>query len=334
MSQRWRDLRRGWKKRSGDRSEPAKTSAAGAVLVQGWHSSLINRLYPRSLLFFKYCTPRTVRRIVVAAGRRRLSGLAAEMAYNAMLAIFPTMLAVLTAVGLFAPLQTTFLGLAGRIGEVAPTDALSLLKGIAEQIISSQNRGLFSFSFIFALWAASGALSTAMSALDEIHRIPVKRKRPFWKARLVALVLTMSAIVLLMLAASLVFVSDIAVRRVAEQSGGFAGHLLWGWWLLSLPLVLLIMSILFAFIYRFGPSRWNPGQPILPGAVLAAVSWAIVSNLLRLAVRYIGTNQIYGVVGAVIVLLLWLYMSSFVLLVGVQINVTVGEAMRRSQSQG
>jgi membrane protein len=256
------------------------------------------------------------------------------MAYNAMLAIFPTMLAVLTAVGLFAPLQTTFLGLAGRIGEVAPTDALSLLKGIAEQIISSQNRGLFSFSFIFALWAASGALSTAMSALDEIHRIPVKRKRPFWKARLVALVLTMSAIVLLMLAASLVFVSDIAVRRVAEQSGGFAGHLLWGWWLLSLPLVLLIMSILFAFIYRFGPSRWNPGQPILPGAVLAAVSWAIVSNLLRLAVRYIGTNQIYGVVGAVIVLLLWLYMSSFVLLVGVQINVTVGEAMRRSQSQG
>jgi membrane protein len=279
--------------------------------------------------FIRHCTPRTIRRVVAAANRRRLSGLAAEMAYNAMLALFPTMLAVLTAIGLFEPLRVTFENFAGRVSEVAPAEALSLVKGVAEQISASQNGGLFSLSFLLAVWSASGALSTAMGALDEIHQTPRKLKRPFWKARLVAILLTVSAILLLILAAALIFVSDVAIRMIAHQSGGFSGSLLLVWWFLSFPLALMTMAVLFAFVYRFGPSRWTAGQPIMPGAVLAAIAWAVLSNGLRLAARYIGSNQIYGVVGTVIVLLLWLYMSSLALLIGDQINVTVGREMRR-----
>jgi membrane protein len=282
--------------------------------------------------FFHHFTPKTIRKVIVASNRRRLSGLASEMAYHAMLALFPTMLAVLTAIGLFKPLQITFQKVAGRISEVAPAEALSLVKNIAEQISASQNGGLFSLSFIFALWSASGALSTAMAALDEIHNTPRKLKRPFWKARLIAILLTVSAILMLMLAATLIFVSDIIIRMIANQSGVFSTQLLAFWWLLSFPLALATMAMLFAFVYRFGPSRWNPGQPIMPGAVLAAIFWAILSNVLRIAVRHIGSNQIYGVVGAVIVLLLWLYMSSLALLIGDQINVTIGSEIRRSRA--
>jgi len=284
--------------------------------------------------FFHHFTPKTIRKVIVASNRRRLSGLASEMAYNAMLALFPTMLAVLTAIGLFKPLQITFQNVAGRISEVAPVEALSLVKNIAEQISASQNGGLFSLSFIFALWSASGALSTAMAALDEIHQTPRKLKRPFWKARLIAILLTISAILMLMLAATLIFVSDILIRMIAHQSGVFSTNLLALWWLLSFPLALTTMAVLFAFIYRFGPSRWNPGQPIMPGAVLAAIVWAILSNVLRIAARYIGSNQVYGVVGAVIILLLWLYMSSLALLIGDQINVTFGGEIRRSLADG
>ena len=283
--------------------------------------------------FFHHFTPKTIRKVIVASNRRRLSGLASEMAYNAMLALFPTMLAVLTAIGLFKPLQTTFQNFAGRISEVAPVEALSLVKNIAEQISASQNGGLFSLSFLFAVWSASGALATAMAALDEIHQTPRHLKRPFWRARPIAILLTIGAILMLMLAATLIFVSDIIVRTIANQSGIFSGNLLALWWLLSFPLALATMAVLFAFVYRFGPSRWNPGQPILPGAVLAAIFWAILSNVLRVAVRYIGSNQVYGVVGAVIVLLLWLYMSSLALLIGAQINVTIGSEIRRSRAK-
>jgi membrane protein len=274
-----------------------------------------------------------IRKTIEAAGRQRLTGLAAEMAYNAMLSLFPAILAVFTAIGLFRPLKTTFQALAGRLSEVAPTAALGLIEGFAKALSTTRDSSLFSLSFVFALWTASGALSAAMVALDQIHQIPRGRSRPFWKARLVALVLTIGAILLLMLALALVFVSDLVVRHLAQQSGALETTLLHLWRLLNLPLILGIMSLTFAFIYRFGPSQWNAGQPIMPGAILAALFWAIISNLFRIYVQHFGNyNQVYGAVGAVIVLLLWLYMSALVLLIGDQLNVTVGEAMQHSKN--
>jgi membrane protein len=285
----------------------------------------------RFFRFFQHLNVKTIRKTIVDATQQRLPGLAAEMAYNAMLSLFPAILTVLTAIGLFAPLNTTFQSLAAQLSEVAPEEVFGLVQNFAEAISTGQNRGLFSLSFALALWASSGALGAAMVALDQIHQTPTGKVRPFWQARLVALGLTIGAVLLLIAAVGLVFVSDIVVRNIAQNSGTFERELLRLWQLLTLPLVLGIMSTLFAFIYRFGPSRWNKGQPIMPGAVLAAIFWAILSNLFRLYVQHFGNyNQVYGAVGAVIVLLLWLYMSSLVLLIGGQLNVTVGNAMQRS----
>ena len=288
----------------------------------------------RFFRFFRYLTFGTIAHTVRATAQKRLSGLASEMAYNAMLALFPAILAVLTAIGLFLPLKLTFETLAGRIGEVVPEEALWLVEGFAKAISGTRTPGLFSFGFIFALWASSGALSAAMNALDQIHQIPRERARPFWRARLVALWLTVGSLLLLLLAVALFFLSDIVVRNIADRSGIFEMNLLHLWQLLTLPLVLIIMSSLFAFIYRFGPSHWTKGQPIMPGAILAAISWAIVSSGFRLYRRHFGTyNQVYGFVGGVIILLLWLYMSSLVLLIGDQLNVSVGESMQQTTTK-
>ncbi|NJO39813.1 MAG: YihY/virulence factor BrkB family protein [Cyanobacteria bacterium CRU_2_1] len=288
----------------------------------------------RFFRFFQHLTWQTIRKTIDAALQQRLPGLAAEMAYNTMLSLFPAILAVLTAIGLFNPLKATFQVLAERVSAVAPEDVLGVIEGFADAISGSQNGELFSLSFVFALWIASGALSAAMAALDQIHRIPRNRVRPFWKAKLIALGLTIGGILLLLLASAIVFISDMVVRHIAQQSGTLEPRLLHLWRLLALPFVLGIMSTLFAFIYRFGPSRWNPGQPIMPGAIIAAVFWAILSNLFRLYVQRFGNyNQVYGAVGAVIVLLIWLHMSSLIMLIGGQLNVTVGEAIQRSKGQ-
>lgn len=278
--------------------------------------------------FFRYLNLKTIWLTVQAAGSQRLPGLASEMAYNAMLSLFPAVLTILTAIGLFRPLKETFESLTSRLSEVTPTDALWLIQGFADAVSTGRDRGLFSLSFVLALWTASGALSAAMAALDQIHRIPRNQVRPFWRARLVAVGLTIGAILLLLSALSLLFVSDIVVRNLAEHSGPLQIELLRLWGLLTFPLILIIMSATFGFIYRYGPSHWNVGQPIMPGAVIAAVLWALLSNLFRLYVRHFGNyNQVYGTVGAVIVLMLWLYLSSLVLLIGDQLNVTVGGVM-------
>jgi len=284
----------------------------------------------RFFRFFRYLSFATFKKVLVNVGKQRLPGLASEMAYNAMLAIFPAALTALTAIGLFgASTENTFQGLVGQLGEVAPEEVLKLIGDfVQEQLYASQNSGLFSLSFIAALWVASSALNSAMVALDHIFEIPPSQTRPFWKAKLVAIILTIGTIIFLAFASFLVFVSDLIIRRVARESGIFEGGLLEIWRLLSWPLALGMVAIASAFIYRYGPSRWRPGTPILPGAILAALLWATVSGLFRVYVLYFGNyNQAYGAIGAVIVLLLWLYMSALALLIGAQLNVTVGEAM-------
>ncbi|MUL37552.1 YihY/virulence factor BrkB family protein [Gloeocapsopsis dulcis] len=282
----------------------------------------------RFVRFFRHITWDILRKTFVRVGERRLLGLSAEIAYNSMLSLFPAILAVLTAISLFQEsLQFTFRQLALRLSTVAPDEALFLIRNFAQEITQNRNRGLFSISFVAAIWIASGALNTIMTALDQIHQIPPQQTRPFWKAKLISIGLTIGSIILLVVASFLVFISDLILAFFVRESGLY--FLLFIWQILIWPLSLGVMSSAFAFIYRYGPSRWDAGTPMMPGAILAAISWAILSALFRMYVANFGNyNQAYGAVGTVIVLMLWLYMSAAVLLVGDQLNVSVGEAMR------
>jgi len=295
-------------------------------------------LSARFFRFFRYLNLKILKKTFARAFKRRLMGLSAEMAYNAILALFPAILAVLTAIGLFEhSLQVAFRYLAHQLSQVVPDQASQLISDFAREITKSKNRSLFSLSFVFAIWVSSGALSAAMNALDQIHNIPRKKARPFWKAKLISIALTIGSIVLLVMASFLVFISDMILKmvvpevRMIAQEGGVS-VLLTLWRFFSWSLALGIVACAFGFIYRFGTSCWNPGTPIMPGAFLAAISWAIVSAMFRLYVVNFGNyNKVYGAVGAAIILLLWLYMTSLVLLLGEQLNVTVGEEMQKRQ---
>lgn len=277
--------------------------------------------------FLGHINLRTVQRLVRSTFRQRLPSLASEMAYNSMLGLFPAILAFLTAIGLFSPLKSTVAAIAEQLGEVAPGGVPELIYGFESVVTDSQNRGLFSVSFAFSLWASAGAMSAAMRALDQMHQIPVRRRRPFWKARIVSIALTLGTIALLIIASSLVFISEWVVQQVLTLSTGDVS--LWvskAWGLSRWPLALGVMSAAFAFIYRFGPSRWNPGKPLMPGAILAAIAWAIISGLFRIYVTHFG-NFVYSAVATVIVLLLWLWITSLVMLIGDLLNITVGRAI-------
>ena len=290
---------------------------------------------PRFLRFFRHLNWRTLKKTFARTIERRLFGLASEIAFNAMLSLFPAILAIVTAIGLLAEsLQDTFKQLAIQLSQVLPEQALDLIRDFATtEITNSKNSSLFSLSFVLAIWTASGAVSTAMTAFDQIHQIPSEKIRPFWKAKLVSLGLTVGTMLLLVLASFLVFTSDLLLGMVVRENSSLI-ILLHLWQLLRWPLALSIVAVAFSFIYRYGPSQWNSGTPMMPGAILATVFWAILSALFRLYVANFGNyNKVYGAVGAVIVLMLWLSMSAAVLLIGDQLNVTVGEDMHQKHSQ-
>ncbi len=284
----------------------------------------------RFFRFFRHIHWQTLQQVLERAAKQRLPGLSAEMAYNAMLALFPAILALLNAIGLVQASRSTLEKLAYRLSEVAPEQVLILIENFIEQITVDRSSGMFSLSFFVALWISSGAISAAMAALDQIHQLPRSQRRPFWKAKLISLLLTIGTIVLLVVACFLFFISDLLVGILAKQSNVLGSLLLSAWRLLSWPLSLGMVAAAFAFIYRYGPSRWHPGTPLIPGAAIAAILWAFASGIFRFYVgNFANYNRIYGAVGAIAILLLWLYLTSLSMLFGAQLNVTVGHNMHR-----
>jgi membrane protein len=294
----------------------------------------------RFVRFFKHLNPSVVREIIARSAQQRLPGLAAEIAFSSILALFPALVALLTLIGLVGSSRDTFGEISQQLSQIAPQEVLTVIQQFIQELALSSSQSLLSISFVAAIWVASGAISSTMNALDQIHRVPRHRQRPFWKAKLVSLGLTCGTLGLLVGAAMLVFVSDFAVKYLAVQSDQLVSSvakkpsliqpgLLTLWSYLSLPISLGMVALAFAFLYRFGASRWTKGTPILPGAILATIFWAIFSGGFRLYVANFGNyNRIYGAVGALIVLLIWLQLGALTMLIGAQLNVVVGEVMR------
>ena len=311
--------------------------------------------------FFLYINWTTIKQVAICTAQQRLNGLSAEMAFNSTLALFPALLAIIAAISLSDSLQNTLEEMASLVAVVVPQEVqiqIATVWNVWEQMPLNSSEEVFSFSFLFSIWLFSAVIGSAMVALNHIHRVPRERLRSFWEAKLIAIGLAVGSILLLIVACGLVFISDVVVEILARKSCILetvgtcpldqikdcleqppvqqcllVKTLPSTWKQLRWPIALGVVATNFALIYRFGPSQRQAETPIVPGAILAAISWAVISNLFRLYVAHFGNyNLTYGAIGAFIILLLWLYISSLIMLIGAQVNVTVGEAMRRRKS--
>ena len=424
----------------------------------------------------------TVRKTIACVVQKRLTGLAAEMAFHAVLGLFPAIIAVLTAVSLFESIESILIDLAIHFADIVPIQVWTLLIEFVEDIKSSESKSWFSFSSIIAIWIISGVLSAAINALDRIHQVAPQDKRSYFQTKAVAIYLTVLTIIFLILACFLLWVGDFLLEIALQQSWSPLLSIIWKifsttlaiatatataviiaqfqnkptkrdnplgtygsrekaldslriakrsdlgrnphepsqqktcphiplrgkpplsqrdtasiksskkryhkgrdnpsgmlrdrdfrsiaiattvivgillvrliyacyavvqiaiidsnieiaignllvslWRILGFPIALSLVTVAFSLIYQHGASVRIKNTPVFPGAILAAISWAIVSLLFRLYVLHIGIyNKIYGAVGTVVILMLWLYLSSLVMLIGEQVNVILGQAI-------
>lgn len=354
-----------------------------------------------------------VQKTIAQITGKRLTGLAAEMAFSAMLGLFPAIIAVLSAISLFGTsVESSFAGLAVHFADIIPIQVWTLLLEFIEDTKAVENKSWFSLGTVSAVWIISGVLTAAINALDRIHQVDPKYRRSYVRTKVVAVSLTILTIAFFVVACFLLWVGDvllqialqqnwnslllttwqlfsiIAVMAVVTTTTGLIYQFhtrlrrksdrelktyililivilatvaiqliytcyltvenlmfdarmefalsklmlhLWRW--LGFPIALGVVAIAFSLIYRYGASIRIKHTPVFPGAILAAVSWALVSVVFRLYVYHIGIyNKLYGAVGTAIVLMLWLYLSSLVMLIGEQINVVLGEAIAGSKN--
>ncbi|MEB3338993.1 MAG: YihY/virulence factor BrkB family protein [Leptolyngbyaceae bacterium] len=286
----------------------------------------------RPIRAFRYLNFKVLKQVIQESGKQRLPSLASEMAYSDVLAMFPALIAILTVIGMLEIPQEQVEGLIRQWLQLAPEEVGKLIQGFLAQIQVPQGEGVVSISLLVAIWIASGAISVSMNAMDQIYQTSPNQIRPFWKAKLVSLLLTIASLSLVFIASFLVFISDLLLQFVLNRLQIPPFGFLTAWNLLRWLLALMILAFSFGVIYRYGPSHRVPGTPLIPGAIVAALLWAIISQLFRTYVAYFGNYSVtYGALSAGILLLLWLNFSSLAMLIGAQLNVILGQVMREDQ---
>jgi membrane protein len=259
-----------------------------------------------------------------------LTDWAAALTYYGILAIFPALLALISVVGLLG--QSTTQDLIDNISTVAPGSAKDIVTDSIKNL--QQNQGAAGILFVVglagALWSASGYVAAFMRASNSIY--DVDEGRPIYKTLPVRVGTTLVLLILLAITAIGVAVTG----PVAEQIGklfGLEQTTVDVWNIAKWPVLLLIVSFMFAFLYWAAPNAKQPGfKWVSPGGIVGVLVWIVASAAFAFYVAsFASYNKTYGSLGGVIVFLVWLWISNIAILLGAEFNAEL-ERGRRIES--
>ena len=253
-------------------------------------------------------------------------GRAAQLSYYFLLALFPFLIFLTSIIGLVLGSGTgTRHALFNYLARVMPPSAYQLISSTVTEVSASSSGGKISFGILAALWAASNGMTAITSSLNSAY--DVEETRPWWKQRLTAIVLTMALSVLIISALVLVVAGGHIADWLALTFGlGDTFPLIWR--IVQWPVVLACMTFAFALIYYFAPDiREQKWTWLTPGAVIGVVLWLLVSLAFRVYLHFFDSySATYGSLGAVIILMLWLYLTGAAVLIGGEINSEIENA--------
>lgn len=261
-----------------------------------------------------------VRRVYARLGQHDVFDRAASLSYYFLFALFPTLLFLTALLGLL-PIPKLMDRLLDYVTRMLPGDAASLLTRTLAEVVKGARGSLVSIGVLAALWgAASGMVSirTALNVAYDAHE-----RRTWWRQRFDALALTLSFSLFTLLALVLLVFGE----RVGDAVAGALGvgaMFTRAWNIARWPAILLLALLGITLVYHFAPAVRQRWHWVTPGSAFALIGWVVASYGLRLYVTYFGNyNATYGSIGGVILLMLWLYLSSLTLLVGAEIDALV-----------
>jgi membrane protein len=260
-----------------------------------------------------------LKRTVAEFREDNLTDWAAALTYYSVLAIFPALIVLVSILGLVGEPATQ--PLIDNLGTVAPGPAKDIFTSALKNLQGDQGAAgvLFVVGLIGALWSASGYVGAFMRASNAIYDID--EGRPVWKTLPVRVSLTLVLLTLLAISTIAVVLTGGLAERFGDIVGlGSTAVTIWN--IAKWPVLLVVVSFMFALLYWAAPNVKHPGfRWISPGGLLAVVAWLIASGAFGLFVSNFGSyNKTYGALGGVVVFLVWLWISNIVILLGAEFN--------------
>jgi membrane protein len=269
------------------------------------------------------------KKVIAGINEDNLTGRAAELAFNFVLALFPLFIFLLSMLGLFASRGSALRqDLLAYVSEVLPPAAAQVVGDTLREVMQNASNGKLTFGIVLTIWFASGGMSSMVSALNGVYE--VKESRSFIKVRTISFVLTIAISILIILALLVVLSGGYLANTVGSYYGLREAAVV-AWKIAQSLVAVVFVTLSFSLIYYFAPDleeqHW---YWITPGSVFGVLVWIAVSFGFRAYLHFFNTySRTYGSLGAVMILLMWLYVTGFAFLVGGEINAKIEHAAAR-----
>jgi membrane protein len=252
-------------------------------------------------------------------------GLAAQLAFYLILAIFPFILFCVAILDAFSSSSPQFVTeLFDYLRRLLPPQVFKLIHAYTENTLRNGDTapGLLSFGILGTIWATSGAFAALINALNRAY--DVQETRPFWKVRGIAILMTLGLSALI-LTGVLLLVAGPSIGRTIAEVFTLGDEFMVAWNLARWPAALLFMLTTVALLFYFAPDVNQPFRWITPGGFVGITLWILASVAfnLYLSSDFNTYDKTYGSLGTVIILLLYLYISSLMILFGATLNATL-----------
>lgn len=269
-------------------------------------------------------------RTVKDVDRHHTLQMAAALSYYFVLSLFPAL--ILLSSGLaFLPTSGVMNPLLGMLSKVLPPDTISLMNQVIMSVITSNRGTLLSLGMLGTLWSASSGFAAAMEALDVAY--DVEDDRPIWKTRALSILMALATGLMLLITMPVILLGPrfgewLAARVYVSR------YLVVFWPLIHWTLAAGAAILGVEMLYFLAPNVKQRFVATLPGAVLTVVCWVGLSYLLGLYFRHFASfNQTYGALGGAIALMMWLYWTSFIMLVGAEFNSELAKTTEQGKLQ-
>ena len=252
-------------------------------------------------------------------------GLAAQLAFYFLLALFPALLFLVALIG-YVPVDHALDELVLALGAVAPGEFVTLIRRQIDAVAAGESAGLLTLGLLGALWSSSAAVVAIIDALNRAY--DVAEWRPWWKRRLLAIGLTVALGLFTVVSMALVITGpDLAFRAADWLDVTPLFAVAWG--LLRWPVMVACVVIAVDLVFYVAPNRPVRWAWVTPGALVATAAWIAVSFGFKYYVSNFGDyTATHGAIGGAIVTMLWFYVSSLAILVGAELNAVLEQARR------
>ena len=249
---------------------------------------------------------------------------AGSVAFSAILSIFPFLLFAVALAGMIIQ-PSTLASLIETTQHAVPAQAEAIVRERLTALVSGPRAGLLTVGAVLALWTASGAVASMITAFDAAYE--VHDRRPFWKTRGLSLLVTLAAGVFLIVAAVLALGAGAIAGALPDPLGAVVAWLRW-------PVAAILVALILAGLYYVLPDVDLEFHLVTPGSAVATVTWIVASLGFSFYTSRFGKYEVvYGALGGVIVLLLWLWISALAVLLGVEVNAVLALLSREKRHE-